>query len=222
VINQGLYYLDWLLDHQDSFFVLVQNKLGSKEASLIDWSMPCVICIASDFTKYDEHAVNQMRRNIKLVRYKKYNNTHLIFELLTAPQVSPLEINEKDMKPEKPSPTSDVTFKKSYEKAPDTMKKLYDELRNYIVSLGDDISESELKHYVAFRKVKNFTCVEIHNKRLIVQLQLDPDTVKLEPGFMEDYSKKGHWGTGNLRVIIKTPGDFKKAKPFIAQAYNEN
>ena len=71
VINQGLFYLDWLLDHKADFKLLVIEKLGMEVADQIDWSVPCVICIASDFTKYDVHAVNQMQRNIKLVKYRK-------------------------------------------------------------------------------------------------------------------------------------------------------
>ena len=65
VINQGLFYLDWLLDHKADFKLLVMDTLGIEESNKIDWSFPCVICIASDFTKYDVHAVNQMQRNIK-------------------------------------------------------------------------------------------------------------------------------------------------------------
>ena len=64
VINQGLFYLDWLLDHKADFKLLVMDILGTDAATKIDWSLPCVICIASDFTKFDEHAVNQMQRNI--------------------------------------------------------------------------------------------------------------------------------------------------------------
>lgn len=52
--------------------ILVMDILNKESVEKIDWSMPCVICIASDFTKFDEHAVNQMQRNIKLVKYKKY------------------------------------------------------------------------------------------------------------------------------------------------------
>lgn len=47
------------------------EKLGIDIADQIDWSVPCVICIANDFTRYDVHAVNQMQRNIKLVKYRK-------------------------------------------------------------------------------------------------------------------------------------------------------
>jgi predicted transport protein len=102
------------------------------------------------------------------------------------------------------------------------MRVLYAGLRDYIVSLGDDISVNELKLYVAFKKVKNIICVEIYNKYLIAQMHLNPDTVELVPGFIEDYSKKGHWGTGDLSVTIKASEDFEKAKPLIDRAYNEN
>ena len=48
VINQGLFYLDWLMDHKAEFKLLSIEKLGTKVADKIDWSVPCVICIAND------------------------------------------------------------------------------------------------------------------------------------------------------------------------------
>ena len=65
IINQGLFYLDWLLDHKDAFHMLVAEKYGYEYVKNIDWSAPCVICIASNFTRYDIHAINQMQKNIK-------------------------------------------------------------------------------------------------------------------------------------------------------------
>ncbi len=44
VINQGLFYLNWLLDHKDSFKILVIEKWGMEAADKIDWTMPRVIC----------------------------------------------------------------------------------------------------------------------------------------------------------------------------------
>ena len=79
VINQGLFYLDWLLDHKADFKLLVIEKLGMEAADGIDWSVPCVICIARNFTKYDVHAVNQMQKNIKLVSYRKYDGDLILF-----------------------------------------------------------------------------------------------------------------------------------------------
>ncbi len=60
VINQGLFYLDWLMDHKAEFELLVMKKTGEDIADKIEWSMPRLLCIAGDFTKYDEHAVKQI------------------------------------------------------------------------------------------------------------------------------------------------------------------
>ncbi len=37
VINQGLFYLDWLLDHKADFRLLVMEKLGKDIAEKIEW-----------------------------------------------------------------------------------------------------------------------------------------------------------------------------------------
>ena len=69
VINQGLFYLDWLLDHRSEFELLVMKQLGQEEADGLDWSAPRLVCIAGGFTRYDEHAVQQMGRSIDLIHY---------------------------------------------------------------------------------------------------------------------------------------------------------
>ena len=79
-----------------------------------------------------------------------------------------------------------------------------------------------MKLYVAFKKAKNFVCIEVYQSYLLLHLKLNPDTVELVPGFVEDVRTKGHWGTGDLRIIIKSAEDFEKAQPLIDRAYNEN
>ena len=64
VINQGLFYLNWLLEHKANFNLLVIEKLGLEASKNIDWTMPRVICIAGDFNKYDEEAIKQINRNL--------------------------------------------------------------------------------------------------------------------------------------------------------------
>ena len=36
VINQGLFYLDWLLDHKDSFKILLIEKLGIEKVNTVN------------------------------------------------------------------------------------------------------------------------------------------------------------------------------------------
>ncbi|EAW2440949.1 DUF91 domain-containing protein, partial [Salmonella enterica subsp. enterica] len=84
VINQGLFYLDWLLDHKAEFQLLVMEKINKTAAKAIDWSGTRLICIAADFNKYDEHAVQQINRNINLIRYKLFADDLLMLELVNA------------------------------------------------------------------------------------------------------------------------------------------
>lgn len=43
-----------------------------------------LICIASDFTKYDSHAGQQINRTIELIRYNKFGGALLLLELVHA------------------------------------------------------------------------------------------------------------------------------------------
>ena len=154
VINQGLFYLDWLLDHKADFKLLVTEVLGKKKADEIDWSMPCVICIANDFTKFDEHAVNQMQRNIKLVRYRKFGDDLIAFEHLNAPQVQPISA-DGIVPAAKKSGWKDKDFKQYFAEAGEKNQNLFYSIKEYILSLGDDISENQLKLYRVFRCCEN-------------------------------------------------------------------
>lgn len=219
VINQGLFYLDWLLDHKADFKLLVIEKLGMEAANNIDWSVPCVICIAHDFTKYDIHAVNQMQRNIKLVSYRKYDKDLILFEHLNVPTVKPISedvVGDSDTK----SNIQKTHLEKLASVSKD-MKNLYHSICDFIESLGDDIVQNQLKLYLAYKKVQNMVCIEIYSKQIILFLKLNPETVRLEKGFTRDMRSVGHYGTGDLQITIKNVEDFEKAKPLLERAYNE-
>lgn len=42
---------------------------------------------------------------------------------------------------------------------------LFEEVQEFISNLGDNITESPRKLYIAYRTIRNFACVEIHKKR---------------------------------------------------------
>ena len=217
VINQGLFYLDWLMDHKGDFKLMVLEKLGGESAEKIDWSAPCVICVASDFTKYDVNAVNQIGRNIKLVCYRKYSDDLILFEHLNTPNITVPVIND--------FANSKTSHSKTHEEqlkiAPENLRTIYNEICAYIESLGDDIFPVKLKYQIVYKKAQNVACIDINNKRVAVYLKIDPHSIKLEEGFSEDVSNVGHWGTGDLKLSLKNDSDVQKAKPLIERAYNE-
>ncbi len=95
VVSQGLFYLDWLMDHQGEFELLALKTLGADVSEAIEWRGPRLLCIAGDFSNYDVHAVQQMNRNIGLIRYQKYGDELLLLELVNAVKASPAEDHEQ-------------------------------------------------------------------------------------------------------------------------------
>lgn len=222
VINQGLYYLDWLMDHHGEFELLVLKKLGKEYAERIDWSSPRLLCIAGDFSKYDIHAVKQIPRSIELIRYCKYSPNLLLLELVNATTVQ----NDQIIK-DRDAQRKGIVYKtvsEYLEQSDSDMRDRYESLKAFIEALGDDVQIKVLKFYIAFKRITNFACVEIHpkTKEIRVFVKIDPDNVKLEPGFTEDLRNKGHWGTGDLMIIIKSDLDLNRAKDMIVKSYEAN
>jgi predicted transport protein len=221
VINQGLFYLDWLMDHKAEFKLLVMEKMGKDIADKIEWSMPRLLCIAGDFTKFDEYAVKQINRNIELIRYKKYEDDLILFELVNATTASQTAIVTDDG-----TTKSNIykTVTENLQQADKELQDMYYSVRDFILNLGDDIQEKVLKYYIAFKKIRNFACVEVYpkSKTILMYLNINPDEVELKEGFTRDVRNIGHYGTGNLEVRINSKDDFEKAKALIAKSYDEN
>ena len=225
VINQGLFYLDWLLDHKDSFKVLVIDKLGIEAAKDIDWSAPRIICVAYDYTKYDESAINQMTRNISLIRYRKFDDDFLMFEKVNENIAKVKNINSSENEKQRNNTKNNSpvkTLENHLEDCSFEMKSLYTDISNYILALGDDVSETKLKRYIAYKRIKNFVCLVLLDSYITLFLKLDSDTFKYEKGFSRNVKNLGHWGTGDVEITIKDKCDFEKAKQYLDIAYNEN
>lgn len=229
VINQGLFYLDWLLDHQAEFRWLVMEKFGKETAQHIEWKGTRLLCIASDFTRYDQHAVQQIPRNIELIRYKLFGDDLLLLELVNAQSVADatslkLPVVDAPVVEQEVSKHQgkDKSLAEQLALATQEMRALYEQTASLLLSLGDDVQQKELKLYSAFRRLKNFACIFLKNDALVVTLKLAPNTVELEEGFSRDVSEVGHWGTGDLMLYLRGQNDLKRAQPLLERSYAEN
>jgi len=231
VINQGLFYLDWLLDHRREFQWLVMERYGAEAATAVDWSAPRLLCIAGDFTRYDEHAVKQIARNIELIRYRRFGEDLLMMELVHAPKTARVvapevrksagaessskeEVDEAD-----PYWRNRMSYRLSQASA--ELRDIYDAVQQFLVGLGDDVQVKELQQYTGFKRIKNFVCLQVHpqDRIVVAYLKLDPSTMELEEGFSRDVTNIGHHGTGDLKLSLKLMADFERAQPLLRRAY---
>lgn len=232
VINQGLFYLDWLMDHKAEFQILVSARLGVESAASLDWSAPRLICVANDFTRYDEYAVRQIDRNVELVRYRDFGANLLAIELVTSVTTETTATSKKPSSTSSPSLETGQAKKSGRSKtvgellaqADPELSALYDKFESFALSLGDDVVKNERSLYFAFRRLKNFACVEVHpsSRNLLVYLKLDPDSVELQDGFSRDVSNIGHFGTGDLELRISGTSPWLTVEELTRRAYEAN
>lgn len=231
VINQGLFYLDWLLDHQAEFRWLVMEKLGKETAESIEWNGTRLICIAADFNRYDEHAVQQINRNIELMRYRYFGDNLLLLELVNAQtaHTTPGTTNsiENTSQPRSSTPArGDKSQQERLAEASPELLERYNNLCDYVESLGDEIQRKELKLYTAFKRIRNFASVLVltgRDPRLQLYLKLPGSEANgQDEKRMRDVSEIGHWGTGDLEVNVRTAEELDEAKLLVERAYRES
>lgn len=211
VINQGLFYMSWLMDHRREFEHLVRDRLGPTAAAQVLWSGPRLVCIAGDFTRYDVHAVREHRRSIDLVRYRFFGNDFLGLE--TVASVS-------GGAPVLPRVYRQLTTRVDTEVQGTPISELGKAVDEALLSIGDGVNRVERKQYRAYQRLRNFACVcPPQRSKLVVYLRVDPKRVDLVPGFTRDVSGLGHHGTGDLEVQLRTPRDVDRAQDLFRASY---
>lgn len=221
IINQGLFYLTWLMDHKAELTLLVRDRYGKTAADEIEWAAPRLLCIAGDFTRYDEHAIQQIQRSIELIRYRRYGDELLLFELVNSTVPEAIKEAPSKLTIDQGLSTTASVVAEHLARASQQVQDRYASLAAYLTALGDDVQVNTLKYYIAFRRIKNFACVEIYprNERILIYTKVDPDHVQLEHGFTRDVRAIGHYGTGDLEITIDDDDDLERAKPLLLRSY---
>jgi len=215
VINQGLFYLDWLMDHRGDFELAVQKALGPKVE--VSWGQPRLILLAEGFNRYDQYAVNRIDERIELWTYTFY-----VDEFLRVERLDTEEVTTENKEPSKTVPKVRAKRGQGYDlnhhvsKMGADTKALFDLLREQVLALGDDVTERFMNQYVGYRRQKNFT--EIVGLKNSLNIFIDGPVQDFD-GIGEDVTNVGHWGTGNLRVKATTDDDIEQVLKLIEQAY---
>lgn len=224
VINQGLSYLRWLLDHKDSFDKLCAEK---SVATSIQWGAPRVICIAESYNKFDADTADLLPINIELYKYKLYEDDMLILDKETYQKV---KISDKpkftdgDMvKQEKLQETYTLEdhLAQSDEKTQETFKAL----KEAILSLDQNIIEDPKKLYVAYKMTRNFVDIVFKKNKLKLFVNIKSGELDDPQGVARDLETPvhiGHWGNGDYEIELTDSKDIEYLMTLIKQSYDVN
>lgn len=217
IINQGLFYLDWLVDHTGDFQILTQNKLWMDVE--VDFGSPRVLLIAQSFSKYDQYAINRMSENIELWSYARYEND--LFELkLTASSQAKTSTSSSKSQISKVN-YDEYSVENHLEWKPEKVKELFYRLQEKIFALESDqnIEEIARKIYISYRTSRAFLYMHIQSKWIKMHLIVDNKELDDPRWFGRDVSNIWHHGHWNTEVILRNMDDLEYVMKLIEQSY---
>ena len=226
VINQGLSYLRWLLDHKADFEILCRNKNIKMD---IDWDSPRVICVAESYNKFDLDTVEILPMKIELLRYRVYEDNILMVESESqrTVKISTSKIFEKGKKEKEIG----IKLQKDYKveshlgQASKEIKDLFLSLKEKIMSLDNSIIEEAKAKYIAYKLTTNFVDIVIQKNAIKAFLNVPSGKLNDTFNITRDLTKPkpiGHWGNGDYEVLIKNREDLNKVFELIKQSYLYN
>lgn len=216
VINQGLFYMDWLVDHKGDFVIAAQQILGN--GIEIDWSQPRLILIAESFSEYDKYAVNRIGANIELWTYRCYGDNYLYLDpLFTTNPIKSVKTGKEESDIVPVTYTIDYHLKGKNE----NIRALFLALQERIISIAEEgeILEKPVKIYIGYKHGKNFCEVEIQASSLKIWLDIPPNELDDPHSLGRDVTGIGHYGTGDVEVRLTSMENLDKVIALIEQAY---
>ncbi len=226
VINQGLSYLRWLLDHKADFEILCRNKKVDIE---IDWDSPRVICIAESYNKFDLDTADILPINVELLRYRIYDENILYVEPENYQKVristSGIVRKANHEKNKQEVLQKNYSIDDHLKKASEQISSLFSKLREKIISIDEDIKEEPKKLYIAYKLATNFVDVEVRSKDIKIFLNVRSGQLNDPQNLARDLTKPkhiGHWGNGDYEIKIDSDENLEAVFSLVKQSYDLN
>ena len=170
VISQGLFYLDWLVDHRGDFELAARKRLGQDVT--IAWSNPRLILIAGNYTKYDGYGINRLSPNIELMRYRRYSDGVFVVENV----LEPVDADRRKGPLPKPSanlPIGELDYGLEYHlaKTSEALSAAFLQLRDRILPLDGVEERANQKGQISYRTTKSFAAFDFRKAVIGVQFK---------------------------------------------------
>ena len=119
---------------------------------------------------------------------------------------------------------SQVNIEKKIADAPAVVKSIFEALEAQLKALGNDVAVHRQKHYVSYKRSRNFASVQIYNQKrqVRVYLNIDPEETDLSREGLRDVRQVGHYGTGNLEVTIRSKKELESFADLFESSYRNS
>lgn len=222
VVDQGFTYLSLMLENKADF-VLTYNETLNKSihSTSVDWSQTRVVFVSPSFTENQRLATNFKDIAIELWEVKRYENDLIsinpIKKTKSAESIKPLTQQNSVIK----SVTDEIKvyIEEDHTKGyPEEIIELYENFKNAILNLADDIEIVPKKLYIAFKKNKNISDIVITKKGIRIFINMKKGLLDDPKGIVRDVSEIGHWGNGDYEVFVTDTANLEYIMSLIKQA----
>ena len=223
VIDQGVSYLNLMLDYKSDFIVEHNETLKTQlKRADVDWSQSRVIFVSPFFTDNQKQSTNFKDLSIELMEIKQFENDIIIVNPInkskSAPSIKQIQTNQDSEinKIAKELKTYDEEYHLSGKS--DELKELYEAFKNGILSLPANIEVKPQKLYITFRTGKNICDITLLQKGIKIWINMPKGSLKDEKKIMRDVSKTGHWGNGDYELTIYDTCNFEYSSGLITES----
>lgn len=227
VIDQGYAYLSLMLNNKADF-ILEYNECQNQtlKRNDVEWSQSKVIFISPGFTSYQREAINFKDLPIELWEVKKFENEMISFDQIikSSAKESIKTISKNNDIVEKVSEEVKVyTEQEHLLKAEFAIREFYEQFKERLINLDDNISLNPRKHFIGFKIDGNTFCdVVILGKSLKVTLNLKSNELDDPKGIARDVSNVGHWGNGAYEIKITETDELEYIMSLIKQSLKKH
>ena len=180
VVDKAFVFVDYIKTNISKIRMLLQEKLSNEEIRGVCFDAR-IIVIGDDFNRYDDYAIKQLPIQIDLIKIQTFSPSLVAFE--------------KNYH----SKTIDHT-RFAYHFNNQSIKMLYEAIKEFVLSLGDEVVEVGIGSGLCYRKIKHFMYLDLEEAITC--------SVIIKNNFKS--------------FKIKTMQDFTKYKALIETSYDEN
>lgn len=225
VFDQGITYLNLMLQNQAEFIVEYNESLNKKlKRQDVDWSQSRVVFVSTDFTDIQIGATNFKDLSIELWTVKRFENGIIVVTPIkksrNAVSFKPIARKSKEME-NVAKEIKVYTEEDALSNKPDKVSELYYRFRSAILNMIDGVDVRPQKLYIAFKKDnKNLVDILIQNSGLKIFINVKSGKLDDPKGLARDISKIGHWGNGDYEVHASDTKNLEYILSLIKQTPN--
>lgn len=215
VIDQGVSYLNLMLDYKSDFIVEYNETLKkSLKRADVDWSQTKVLFVSPYFTDNQKQSTNFKDLSIELREIKQYENEIIIINPInkskSAPSIKLIQTSQSSeiSKIAKVITTYDEEYHLTNK--PEEIKELYDRIKEGLLNLRGDFLFKPFKFWINYNLGNSIIgSIEIQQRSILLTINLKNNKLNDGRKISRDVSTIGHYGIGDYQIRLKDDKDLE-------------